>query len=446
MQSLVAPALLEIQHDLRTSTTGATWILTAYLLSASVCTPILGRVGDMFGKRRVLILVLAALSLGTLVSALATSIEVMVAGRVIQGLGGAMFPLAYGIIRDEFPKERVSTGIALISAMLGIGGGAGIVLSGPIVQHLSYHYLFWLPLLVIGIATVGAFFMIPESPVRTPGRVNWAGAALLAAWLSAFLVGISEGSNWGWGSARVLGLFALALILLVAWVRNETQAPEPLVDMRMLRQRAVWTTNTTALLIGFGMFGSFILLPQFVQMPLSTGYGFGSSVTQAGLFLLPSTIAMLLISPVAGRLAATVGPKVPLVAGAVLSSLAFVVLASAHTEAWEIVVASTLIGAGIGLALSSMVNLIVEAVPPEQTGVASGMNMIMRSIGGAIGSQVSASIVAASVVAGSLPSEGGFTAAFVVSGLALGVGVAVSLAVPGRPRTVPGHEPIFDEA
>ena len=201
MQSLVAPALLEIQHDLGTSTTGATWILTAYLLSASVCTPILGRLGDMFGKRRVLILVLAALSLGTLVSALATSIGVMVAGRVIQGIGGAMFPLAYGIIRDEFPKERVSTGIALISAMLGIGGGAGIVLAGPIVEHLSYHYLFWLPLLVIGIATIGSIFLIPESPVRTPGRVNWAGAVLLAAWLSAFLVGVSQGSSWGWGSA-----------------------------------------------------------------------------------------------------------------------------------------------------------------------------------------------------------------------------------------------------
>ena len=207
----------------------------------------------------------------------------------------------------------------------------------------------------------------------------------------------------------------------------------------------MWTTNATALLIGFGMFGSFVLLPQFVQMPVSTGYGFGGSVTEAGLFMLPSTVAMLLISPVAGRLAATVGPKVPLVAGAVLSSLAFVVLAGAHTEPWEILVASTLIGAGIGLALSSMINLIVEAVPPEQTGVASGMNMITRSIGGAIGSQVSASIVAASVVAG-LPSEAGFTTAFVVSGLALFLGVAVALAVPGRRRTVPGHEPIFDEA
>ena len=447
LQSLVAPALLEIQRDLHTTTTGVTWILTAYLLSASVATPIIGRFGDMFGKKRLLVIVLGGFAAGTLVSALATSIGVMVAGRVIQGVGGAMFPLAYGIIRDEFPRERVATGIALISAILGVGGGLGIVMAGPIVEHLSYHWLFWLPLAAILVSTAGAIFYVPESPVRTAGSINWAGAALLAGWLSALLVGVSQGSHWGWTSLPLLGLFALSAVLLVAWVANERAAREPLVDMRMLQQRAVWTTNATALLIGFGMFGSFVLVPQFVQMPTSTGFGFGASVTDAGLFLVPSTIGMLLVSPLAGRLASTVGPKVPLVAGAFVSALAFVQLAAAHREPWQIVLGSSLMGIGIGLAFSSMVNLIVEAVPPEQTGVASGMNTIMRSIGGSLGSQVSASIVAASVLTGGgFPTERGFTIAFAVSGAALAVALLAALAVPGRRRTVPGHAPIFDEA
>lgn len=433
LQSLVLPALSEIQLDLGTTTTAAAWILTAYLLSASVATPIAGRVGDMFGKKRTFVVVLAILALGTFISAIATTIGVMVVGRVIQGASGAIFPLAFGIIRDEFPAERRAGGIALISAILGAGGGLGIVLSGPITEHLSYHWLFWIPLVAIVAAMIAAWTVIPESPVKTPGHVNVLAATLLSGWLVALLLGVSEGSSWGWTSSRVLGLFVAAAVLLLAWVRVESRSRQPLVDMRMMRIRGVWTTNLAALLIGFGMYSAFILIPQFVETSSANGYGFSASVTQGGLFLLPSTVAMIVVSPLAGRLAGIVGSRVPLIAGSLVSAASFLVLAFAHDHRWQLYLATLLLGVGIGLAFAAMANLIVDAVPPQQTGVATGMNTIMRTIGGALGAEIAVSILAASPLANDLPSNHGYTLAFAVSAVSLLVATGASFLVP-RPK------------
>ncbi|MDX6507627.1 MAG: hypothetical protein QOG06_2271 [Gaiellaceae bacterium] len=434
LQSLVAPALLTIQHDLHTTTAGAAWILTAYLLSASVVTPVAGRLGDMFGKKRTMVAVLIVLAAGTLLAALATSIGVMITARVIQGAGGAVFPLAFAIIRDEFPRHRVPHGIALISAILGIGGGLGIVLAGPIVQHLSYHWLFWFPLGAVILATIGMIVFVPESPIRSPGRIDPLGGILLGGWLVALLVPVSEGPTWGWASARTLGLFAVAAALIPVWVWAESRSRAPLVDMTMMRLRPVWTTNLAALVLGFGMFASFVLVPEFVELPSGTGFGFGASVTKAGLFLVPATLGMLLAGPVSGRLSSTVGSRVPLQLGAGASCIAFILLAAAHGSAWEIYVEMLVMGIGIGFAFSSMANLIVESVPVEQTGIATGMNTIVRSIGGAIGSQVSAGIVTATVASSGLPTERGFTIAFAAAAVALAIGFVVALRVPAPAR------------
>ena len=321
LQTMVAPALPAIQREYGASTTAVTWVLTVYLLTASIATPVLGRLGDMFGKERLLVIVLLVLAAGTVVAALSHSLEVLIAGRAIQGAGGAIFPLAFGIIRDEFPRERVGAGIGLISATFGIGGGAGLVLAGVIVDHLDYTWIFWLSLVVILGAVVATHFFVPESPVKTPARVDWGGAALLAGGLASGLIAVSEGNNWGWGSAPVLGLLALSALLLVVWGRYELRVREPLVDMRMMRMRGVWTTNVTALMVGFGMFGSFLLVPQLVQLPESTGFGFGASVTQAGLFLLPSSAVMLFAGPFAGWLGARFGSRTPVLIGIALVAL-----------------------------------------------------------------------------------------------------------------------------
>jgi EmrB/QacA subfamily drug resistance transporter len=436
-QTLVAPALPEIQRELHTSTTAVTFVLTAYLLSASVATPIIGRLGDMFGKERMLVATLVVFGLGSLVSALSHSIEVLIAGRAIQGIGGAVFPLSFGIIRDEFPRERVATGIGLISATFGIGGGAGLVLSGVIVDHLSYEWIFWLGLVVVAIAIVATHLFVPESPVKSPARIDWTGAALMSAGLVALLIGVSEGSSWGWGSARVVALFVAAAVILAFWVRFEMRVAEPLVDMRMMRRRAVLTTNLTALLVGFGMFGSFILIPQFVQMPPAAGFGFDASVSQAGVFLLPSAAIMLVAGPLAGWLGGRFGSKLPLVIGTIAASLSFAFLAAAHDEPWMIYFASTMLGLGIGFSFAAMANLIVEAVEQAQTGVATGMNTIMRTVGGAVGGQIAASIVAGHVAAGGLPQESGFTVAFVLSAVGVAGAFALALAIPARRPKAP---------
>jgi EmrB/QacA subfamily drug resistance transporter len=441
-QTMVAPALPEIQRSLDTSTTSVTWVLTVYLLTASVATPIVGRLGDMFGKERMLLVTLGFFALGSLVAALSHSIGMLVAGRAIQGVGGAVFPLAFGIIRDEFPPEKVATAIGLISATFGIGGGAGLVLSGLIVDHFAYEWIFWLGLVVVLIAIVATHLFVPESPVKSPAKIDWAGAALLSAGLVSLLFGLSKASSWGWLSPGVVGLLTAAAAILVYWTRFELRVAAPLVDMRMMRRRAVLTTNLTALLIGFGMFGSFIIIPQLVQLPESTGFGFGASVTEAGLFLLPSTAVMLFAGPVAGVLGSRLGSKVPLLAGTLFASLSFAFLSAEHEQRWAIYCATALMGLGIGFAFAAMANLIVEAVDVRETGVATGMNTIMRTIGGSLGGQVSATILAAHMTGGD-PNTTAFTIAFGVSAAVVLVAFGCALAIPGRTRQVAAGEPVF---
>jgi len=433
LQSGVAPALPNIQHSLHASVTGASWIFTAYLLSAAVGTPILGRLGDMYGKEKWLLYTLIGLAAGTLMAALASSLGVLIVARTIQGFGGGIFPLAFGIVRDEFPRERVAGAIGLLSAILGIGGGLGVVLAGVIVKSLDYHWLFWIPLVAILAAAVMTWRFVPESPVRVPGRINWTAAALMGLGLSAVLVAVSETTSWGWASTKTIALIAVGLLILAAWVSTELHSEHPLVDMTMMRLRGVWTTNLAAFLLGAGMYTSFILIPQFVETPRTAGFGFGASITGAGLFLLPSTMLLLVVGLFAGRVAARFGSKVALVAGSSFAATSFVLLLVLHGQPWNVYLATGVLGIGIGLAFAALGNLIVEAVPPHQTGVASGMNTVMRTLGGALGAQVGATFIASNVVAGH-PAEHGFQLAFLMAAVALVFGLIASLAVPGRTR------------
>ena len=438
LQSLVIPVLTTVQHQLHTSQDTVTWVLTAYLLSASIMTPILGRVGDMIGKKRVFVATLIALAVGSLLAAVAPSIAVMIVARVIQGIGGGMLPVAFGIIRDEFPPGKVTGAVGILASLTAVGAGLGIVLAGPIVDLLDYHWLFWLPMIFTIVAAVSAVLFVPESQVRTPGRISWLPAVLLSGWLVALLVALSEAPSWGWGSGRVIGLLTAAVILAAAWVFAELRAATPLIDMKMMRQTAVWTNNLVALLIGLGMYATFAFLPEFVQTPSAAGYGFGASITRSGLMLLPSTFTMFGVGLFAGRLARRLGGKVLVIAGCLIGCVAMSILAFAHSQAWEIYLSTAIMGIGFGLAFSAMSALVVAAVPPSQTGVASGMNANIRTIGGSIGSAVMASIVTSQLGPSGLPEESGYTTGFAVMAAALVLAALAGLLVPsslGRRRT-----------
>ena len=221
-----------------------------------------------------LTLVLLLFSLGGVVCALAPSIGVLIAGRVIQGVAGGVFPLAFGIIRDTFPRERMASGLGLVSAIIGIGAGIGLPLSGVIVDNLGVSWLFWISLIALP-AALAAHRLVPASPLSRRVRIDWVGAALLSGALGAVLLAVTEANDWGWGSAQTVGLFAAGALLLGTWLRVESRMPEPLIDLSLLRERAVATTNLTGLLVGFALFSSFLLIPQFAQAPVSSGYGFG---------------------------------------------------------------------------------------------------------------------------------------------------------------------------
>jgi len=434
LQSLVAPALSTIGRDLGASTTNTSWILTAYLLSASVLTPILGRLGDMVGKRKILIVVLALLLVGTLGAALAPNLGILIAARALQGAAGAVMPLSIGIVRDELPTERVSLTIGLLSAIFGIGAGVGIVAAGPIVEHLSWHWLFWLPLVLVAVALLGVIFGMPESPVRTPGRLDLVGTGILSVALVSLLLAITEGETWGWGSTKTIILLAVGAVALVVFVLVELRVRDPLIDVRLFKIRGVWTAHMVALVFGFAMFGTFVLVPTLLQLPTVTGYGFGKTVSQSGLFLLPTVVMMVIAGPVAGILVRKVGPKPPMLLGALAVTAAFVLPAISHLHLWQVVVSGVLTGIGIGLALAAVSNAIIQSVPVQQTGEAIGANTIARTIGSSVGTAVIAALISSHVTPQALPSDDAFTIGFwACAGVAV-LAVLGALAAPSARR------------
>jgi EmrB/QacA subfamily drug resistance transporter len=438
LQSLVLPVLPTIQASLHTSQTAATWVLTAYLLSASIFTPITGRLGDIAGKKRVFVTALLAMALGSLLAALAPNVGVMIIGRVVQGIGGGVLPLAISIVRENFPPDRVSGPIGAIATLGAAGAGLGAVLAGPVVTALGFRWLFWLPMLMTAAAALAAHLLVPASSVRAPGHISWLPAILLSGWLVALLVALSQSASWGWGSGQVIGLLIAAIAVALLWVLVERRAAMPLIDMAMMRRPAVWTSNLVSLLCGAGLFGVFAFVPQLVQAPRSTSYGFGASITQAGLILLPLSVAMFLLGMLSGSLARRIGDRLVVLLGCLASIAGMVLLTLAHGAQWELYPATAVMGLGFGMTFGAVPSLIVKTVSAEQTGAATGMNANIRTIGGSIGVALTASVVTATRHMGGLPTASGYTHAFAMLAIALAIAATAALLIPSAGPRRPG--------
>jgi MFS family permease len=432
LQSLVAPALPLIQDELGASSTGVTWVMTAFLLGGAVATPIIGRAGDIYGKRRALLATLGIVAFGGAIAAESTSLSVMVLGRGLQGLGGGIFPLAFAIVRDQLPAKRVSVGVGVLSAMLGAGAGLGLVISGVIVEGLSYHSLFWLPTGVALAAAVGVAISVAESPVSGSVTLNWSSALLLSLGVALPLVAVDQTSSWGlisvpWALTCLLG--ALALVL---WFRTEVRSRDPLVDVRLLRSRQVLCAQLIAGLMGFGMFAVFVLGPQMLELPRSTGYGLGASVVEAGAFMAPTMLGIFGGGILAGWAVRTVEVRMLLIGGSLAACAGFLCLAVGDRSPAEILLGMSLIGIGVGIGFAAIAMLVVDSVPSQQMGIANGMTVVMRLIGAAIGGQLGAAVLAASANSGGFPGESGFTDAFWMGAGALVAAAAVAAMIPRR--------------
>jgi EmrB/QacA subfamily drug resistance transporter len=446
-QTMVVPALPSLQRDLHTTNTWATWLLTIFLLTGSVATPVLGRLGDQYGKERMLVISLGVFLLGCIGAACSWSIWTLIASRAVQGTASAIFPLSFAIIRDEFPREKVGVAIGTVSAVFGVGGGLGLVLAGVLIEQLSWRWLFIVGAIPVAIALVLVHRFVPESPIKQRTRVDYLGALLLSGGLVCLLLGLTEGESWGFASSRIVALFAASAALLLVWGLTELRVAEPMVDMRMLARRPVLLTNVTALIAGFSMFGFFVLVPAFVQTPRGLGaatarlvhYGFHATTLKAGLYLLPGSALMLAGGPVAGILGRRFGSKWPLAAGMALIALAAGLLARWHARPWQVVLAMFILSGGISFAFASMATLVTESVKATETGIATGLNTVMRTVGGVVGGQLGAVLLATRTIPGTkVAAVSAYTTTFWLCGAAACVGVVSALLVAPRRRASRG--------
>ncbi|MEV6156209.1 MFS transporter [Nonomuraea sp. NPDC052129] len=433
MQTVVVPALGLLTRELGTTRTWSAWILSAFLLSSAVLTPLLGRLGDLYGKRRVMIGVLVAYAIGMAGAALAQDIGQLIAARVVQGSALAVVPLSMAILRETLARERLPFAMGLVSGIVGAGAGAGLVVGGLLADHLSWRYLFVLGALLALTSLLMVSRWVPESRHRATGRLDLPGAALLGSSLVAVLLGLTQGPAWGWTSVRVLGLFALGALLLAALLAVERARSDALVDVGELADRPMLATHLAALLFGAGSYFFYLAMPLFAQQ--RGGVGFGASITVAGLLMLPGMLAIIPAGMAIGRMSAALGPRWPLAGGFLLFVAGSALLAFGHTAEWQHLVFYAVIGAGSGLVMGSLPKLIADIVPLTRTGTANGINNIARTVGGVIGSQLAAALIASSTSgsAAGVP-DSAFTTLFWLGAAAAVIGVAISpLAVRRTP-------------
>lgn len=438
-QTMVIPIQGELGQLLGTSEANASWVVTATLVAGAVAMPIAGRLGDLFGKQRVLAISAGVLVLGSLVCALSSALLPMLAGRLLQGASMGFIPVGIALMREVTPPRLTATAIAAMSATLGVGGAIGLPLSAWIVQDFSWHALFWVSTGLAGAVAVAVVVLVPHVRDAVPGRFDAVGAVGLATGLVALLIAVSKGNEWGWTHGRTIGLAVAGVVVLLAWGRYELRVNDPLCDLRVSARRPVLLTNLAAVAIGFGMFAQAIVLPRLLQAPVQTGYGLGQSLLETGLWLAPGGLVMMAFSPVSGRLIGLLGARRTLMIGGAVLGLGYLFPLFFHDAPWQLMVANGITSAGVGIGYAAMPTLILESVPLSEAGSAVGINGLMRSIGTSVSAAVMVAVLTASTVSlggQELPTSGAFEACFIVGAVAAFVGVVLAALVPRNEPSV----------
>ncbi len=436
-QTLVTPIIPRLPALLDATPDDATWVLTATLLAAAISIPIAGRLGDMFGKRRLIVVLLGALVLGSIICALSTTVIPMIAGRVLQGVSIGVVSLGISILRDVLHPKSLGGAVALVSATLGVGAAVGLPIAALIAQNLDFHYLFWLATLLGLACLVLVLAIVPVSTLRSGGRFDFVGAFGFGVGLVSILLAISKGGSWGWASPVTLGLLAGGIVVLVLWGLFELRTADPLIDLRVAARRPVLLTNLTSITIGFGFFVSTAVFPDLLEAPTSSGAGLGLSLILASLCLTPLGIVMFVMSPVAARLTAARGPRTSLILGASAVVVAFAVAVVLHGAVWHVILVSTIVGIGVGISYAAMPTLIMNAVPPTETAAANGLNSVMRALGSTIAATVGGLVLASgSVITHGVaaPADGAYRTMFIIAAGILLAGVVVAAFIPRRSK------------
>lgn len=434
MQTLVTPLIADLPQMLDTTASNAAWVITATLVMGAVCVPVFGRLGDLVGKRRMLLVCAVPLILGSVVCALSSSVVPMILGRCLQGMGMGMVPLGIALLRDVVPREKLSSSIALVSASMGIGGGLGLPIAAAIAQYAHWRVLFWGSAGMALIVAALLWHFIPNVPPAAKGqRFDVPGAIGLAAGLVCLLLAVSKGGDWGWASGTTLGLFAAAVVALGVWGAWELRTKDPLIDLRTTARPRVLLTNVASIFVGFAMYASMLVIPQLLQFPEATGYGLGQSMLAAGLWMAPGGVMMMLVSPLGGKLTNARGPKFTLISGALVIALGYGLSTALMGTAWGMMLTIIVINSGVGLAYGAMPALIMGSVPDSETAAANGFNALMRSLGTSIGAAVVGVVLAqmTTTMGGrTFASESGFRTGLLIGcGIAL-VAVAVAALIP----------------
>ncbi len=446
MQTILIPIQGELPELLGAAREDTAWVITVTLLVSAICTPISGKLGDMYGKRRIALILLALLVTGSVVAALSPTVVPLIVGRALQGTGMGVIPLGISILRDTLHKDRLGSAIALVSATLGVGGALGLPISAFVTEHFDWHILFVVAAVLGAICFGLVAWIIPVSTLRTAGRFDVGGAIGLALGLVGVLLAVSKGNEWGWGSAGTLVLLIGGVVVLLGWGWYELRRANPLVDLRVSARGPVLLTNLASIAMGFALFASSIVFPQLLELPVLTG-GLGLSLLQASFVLMPSGLAMLAMSPVAGRIERSIGPKPLLVAGAAIIAVTYLAAVSLDLQVWHVAVINTIIGIGIGLGYAAMPTLIMQAVPAHETGAANGLNTLMRALGTSVASAAIAAVLAdASTEVGgvAIPNGDGFRTAFLLGLVAAVICTVIAACIP-RPRPMAGEHASMPE-